>query len=90
MQSQEGCKEGTRGDSQAYIHLEGVIDAPLESGQGTNHDDTQREATGEESRPAATNLTSGCTSGNSKKVQRGWESTAVGMPGGHPWPQTLL
>ncbi len=49
-----------RENSQAYVHLEGVVDAPLQSGQGTDHDNTQREAAGEESRPAGIKLLSAC------------------------------
>ncbi len=52
---------GERENSQAYVHLEGVVDAPLQSSQGTDHDNTQRQPTGEESGPAATHITLACT-----------------------------
>ena len=54
----QGEGEDMRGNSQAHVHLEGIVDAPLESSQGTNHDNTQRESTGEESSPAVTSLIS--------------------------------
>ena len=54
----QGEGEDVRGNSQAHVHLEGIVDAPLESSQGTNHDNTQRESTGEESSPAVTSLIS--------------------------------
>lgn len=31
---------GGRGAGQAEVHLDGVIDEPLQGGQGTDHDDT--------------------------------------------------
>ena len=37
---------------QAYVDLEGVIDTPLQTSQGTNHDNTQRKAPGEQIPPA--------------------------------------
>ncbi len=37
---------------QAYVDLEGVIDTPLQTRQGTNHDNTQRQASGEQVEPA--------------------------------------
>ena len=46
--SQEWC----RGNSQAHIHLEGVVDAPLQSSQGTDHDNTQRQSTRGQGNPA--------------------------------------
>lgn len=37
---------------QAHVDLEGVVDTPLESCQGTNHDNTQGKTTGEQVEPA--------------------------------------
>jgi len=37
---------------QAYVDLEGVINTPLQTRQGTNHDNTQRQASGEQVEPA--------------------------------------
>ena len=38
--------------SQTDVDFEGIIDTPLQTGQGTNHDNTQRQASGEEVEPA--------------------------------------
>ena len=46
--SEEWC----RGNSQAHVHLEGVVNAPLQSGQGTDHDNTQRQSTRGQGNPA--------------------------------------
>lgn len=43
---------GAARNLQADVDLEGIIDPPLQSGEGTNHDDTQREAASEESHPS--------------------------------------
>ena len=37
---------------QADVDLEGIVDAPLQAGECTNHDDAQRQAAREQRKPA--------------------------------------
>ena len=50
VQSHDAGEEGGGwgGNSQADVDLEGVVDAPLEAGEGADHDDAQGKAACEE------------------------------------------